>query len=171
MNNQTNFTWSYWRVELLKKLWADGLSASQIGAALGVSRNSVIGKCHRLGLSLGVSTMHKSSSKTRKPRASRSAPFKAPKAEPIAPPMEPDWQQAALVGLEFDAAIPRHQLKHISELGEFHCKFIIGEPSELTYCGGPIVDGYSWCIPHFRRCFQPANRPRTQFIPTRGTVA
>ena len=39
------------RVELLKKLWADGLSASQIAAQLGgVTRNAVIGKVHRLGL-------------------------------------------------------------------------------------------------------------------------
>ena len=37
---------------LLKKLWQDGLSASQIAAELGgVTRNAVIGKVHRLGLS------------------------------------------------------------------------------------------------------------------------
>ncbi len=44
--------WTDERVELLKKLWADGLSASQIAAELGgVTRNAVIGKVHRLGLS------------------------------------------------------------------------------------------------------------------------
>ena len=44
--------WTDDRVELLKKLWSDGLSASQIAAELGgISRNSVIGKVHRLGLS------------------------------------------------------------------------------------------------------------------------
>ena len=45
-------TWTDERVELLKKLWADGLSASQIAAELGgITRNAVIGKVHRLGLS------------------------------------------------------------------------------------------------------------------------
>ena len=45
-------TWTDERVELLKKLWIDGLSASQIAAELGnVTRNAVIGKVHRLGLS------------------------------------------------------------------------------------------------------------------------
>ena len=45
-------TWTDERVELLKKLWADGLSASQIAAELGgVTRNAVIGKVHRLKLS------------------------------------------------------------------------------------------------------------------------
>src|ERR1700749_3997797 len=44
--------WTDERVELLKKLWADGLSASQIAAELGgITRNAVIGKVHRLGLS------------------------------------------------------------------------------------------------------------------------
>jgi GcrA cell cycle regulator len=44
--------WTEERVELLKKLWADGLSASQIAAQLGgVTRNAVIGKVHRLSLS------------------------------------------------------------------------------------------------------------------------
>ena len=45
-------SWTDERVELLKKLWTDGLSASQIAAELGgVTRNAVIGKVHRLGLS------------------------------------------------------------------------------------------------------------------------
>ncbi|HEV7415806.1 MAG TPA: GcrA family cell cycle regulator, partial [Tianweitania sediminis] len=44
--------WTDERVELLKKLWTEGLSASQIAAQLGsVSRNAVIGKVHRLKLS------------------------------------------------------------------------------------------------------------------------
>ena len=44
--------WTDERVELLKKLWAEGLSASQIAREIGdVTRNAVIGKVHRLGLS------------------------------------------------------------------------------------------------------------------------
>src|SRR5438093_13246123 len=45
-------SWTDERVEKLKKLWADGLSASQIAGELGgVTRNAVIGKVHRLNLS------------------------------------------------------------------------------------------------------------------------
>src|SRR5215470_8051732 len=45
-------SWTDERVELLKKLWSDGLSASQIAAQMGgVTRNAVIGKVHRLSLS------------------------------------------------------------------------------------------------------------------------
>ena len=59
-------TWTDERVELLKKLWADGLSASQIAGELGgITRNAVIGKVHRLGLS--------GRAKTPRPRAPRAA--------------------------------------------------------------------------------------------------
>ena len=45
-------SWTDERVEVLKKLWAEGHSASQIAKQLGgVTRNAVIGKVHRLGLS------------------------------------------------------------------------------------------------------------------------
>ncbi len=46
-------SWTDERVELLKKLWSEGLSASQIAGRLGsgVTRNAVIGKVHRLNLS------------------------------------------------------------------------------------------------------------------------
>lgn len=44
--------WTDERTEKLKALWADGLSANQIAKQLGgVTRNAVIGKVHRLGLS------------------------------------------------------------------------------------------------------------------------
>jgi GcrA cell cycle regulator len=48
-------TWTKERIELLTKLWTEGLSASQIAAELGgdVSRNSVLGKANRLGLTHG----------------------------------------------------------------------------------------------------------------------
>jgi len=46
-------TWSDDRVELLKELWASGKTAAQIATELGdnLTRNAVIGKAHRLGLS------------------------------------------------------------------------------------------------------------------------
>ncbi|WP_343559300.1 GcrA family cell cycle regulator [Kiloniella sp. b19] len=43
--------WTEERIELLKKLWAEGHSASQIGKELGVSKNAVVGKAHRMKLS------------------------------------------------------------------------------------------------------------------------
>ena len=62
-------TWTEERVELLKKLWAEGLSASQIAAELGgITRNAVIGKVHRLGLSGREKPAANPAHKARKPR-------------------------------------------------------------------------------------------------------
>ena len=45
-------SWSEERVEILKKMWLEGKSASEIAKELGeITRNAVIGKVHRLGLS------------------------------------------------------------------------------------------------------------------------
>lgn len=45
-------SWTEERITILQQLWSDGLSASQIATKLGgVTRNAVIGKVHRLGLS------------------------------------------------------------------------------------------------------------------------
>ncbi|MDA7428187.1 GcrA cell cycle regulator [Primorskyibacter aestuariivivens] len=66
--------WTDERVELLKKMWGEGQSASQIAKELGgVTRNAVIGKVHRLGLS------NRAGSGAAKPEP---AAAKAPKAEP-----------------------------------------------------------------------------------------
>ncbi|PVA11272.1 GcrA cell cycle regulator [Pelagivirga sediminicola] len=69
-------SWSDDRVELLKKMWGEGQSASQIAKELGgVTRNAVIGKVHRLGLS------------NRNGGAAAAAPAQA---APAAAPAEPE---------------------------------------------------------------------------------
>ena len=49
-NNRYAHDWTDARIAELKELWFEGFSASECGKKLGVSRNSVIGKIHRLGL-------------------------------------------------------------------------------------------------------------------------
>ncbi len=43
-------SWTEDRLELLRAYWDEGLSISQIGERLGVTRNAVAGKAHRLNL-------------------------------------------------------------------------------------------------------------------------
>ena len=58
-------SWTDDRVEILKKLWVEGQSASQIAKELGgVTRNAVIGKVHRLGLSNRATSSSSSKSDT-----------------------------------------------------------------------------------------------------------
>src|ERR1700712_446905 len=75
-------SWTDERIELLRKLWLDGLSASRIAAELagGVTRNAVIGKVHRLGLSGRV----KAAAPSAPARPRESAPQSSART-PIAP--------------------------------------------------------------------------------------
>ena len=76
-NGDKTMNWTDERVEKLKKLWSEGLSASQIAAQLGgVSRNAVIGKVHRLCLPGRA----KAGGSTATARAKRPAPTAAPRA-------------------------------------------------------------------------------------------
>ena len=79
-------SWTDERVETLKKMWAEGQSASQIAKELGgVTRNAVIGKVHRLGLSNRVGPGGKDEEEVEEAPV---AP--APRAEPVrAAPPEP----------------------------------------------------------------------------------
>ena len=73
-------SWTDERVEQLKKMWGEGPSASQIAKELGgVTRNAVIGKVHRLGLSNRTAGGSAAEAKPAKPAA------KAKPAKPAAP--------------------------------------------------------------------------------------
>ncbi len=84
-------SWTDERVEVLKKMWGEGQSASQIAKELGgVTRNAVIGKVHRLGLSNRAARAE--AAPKEKPAAAK--PAAAPKPKPAAAP-KPAAQPAA----------------------------------------------------------------------------
>ncbi len=145
--------WTDERVEVLKKLWLDGLSASQVAKSLGggVTRNAVIGKVHRLGLS---------------GRASPSQPqrpvFKAPrpaKPAPVAPVRRVEAASPAL------APAPAHVGEQVGSatvltLGAHMCKWPIGDPAtdSFSFCGRRIgVDG-PYCRDHAQLAYQPQQK-------------
>jgi len=90
-------SWTDERVELLKKMWGEGQSASQIAKELGgVTRNAVIGKVHRLGLSnrsTGAAPT-KAEAKAKPAEAAKPQPAAKPKTEPKADPA-PEAKPAA----------------------------------------------------------------------------
>ena len=87
-------SWTDERVELLKKMWTEGQSASQIAKELGgVTRNAVIGKVHRLGLSnrSGGGSASAAPAAAAKPEA-KPKPASKPAAAP-APAPEPEVEE------------------------------------------------------------------------------
>jgi GcrA cell cycle regulator len=95
-------SWTDERVELLKKMWAEGQSASQIAKELGgVTRNAVIGKVHRLGLSNRVG----GAGGAGEAEAEADAPAAAPAAKAAAP-RSPEPARARAADPEPKAAAP-----------------------------------------------------------------
>lgn len=92
-------SWTDERVELLKKMWTEGKSASQIAKELGsVTRNAVIGKVHRLGLASRAGGETGESAPQAEAPAPEAAPVAAapePEAAPEAPPAPPPAREPA----------------------------------------------------------------------------
>lgn len=146
--------WTDERVELLKKLWQDGLSASQIAKQLGgVTRNAVIGKVHRLGLS-GRATP----SKPARPA------FKAPRPAPRA--AAPAAPRRIVQPLAVARPAPE-PVRYVDEapgtatvltLGAHMCKWPIGDPTldTFTFCGRRSEENGPYCHEHAQVAYQPA---------------
>jgi GcrA cell cycle regulator len=154
-------TWNDERVELLKKLWTDGLSASQIAAELGgITRNAVIGKVHRLGLSGRAKTPSSSVPRPRKPRA----PGQMMRVS--RPAMRGNTALAPMHSYDLDLEpepemieniIPIGQRCTLLELSENKCRWPIGDPgsTEFFFCGGKPIDSLPYCGYHSRLAYQP----------------
>ncbi len=160
-------SWTDERVELLKKLWQDGLSASQIASELGgVTRNAVIGKVHRLGLSGRAKTSRPAAPRPRKPARRPSMPPRvstrvvgntALKLE--AAPVAEVRPMRVLAPVE-ELFIPPEERATILQLTEHTCKWPIGDPSaeDFYFCGRHSVSGMPYCEHHASVAYQPADR-------------
>ncbi|KCZ48327.1 GcrA family cell cycle regulator [Hyphomonas pacifica] len=165
-------SWTEERVSVLKKLWAEGHSASQIAKQLGgVTRNAVIGKVHRLGLS-GRATP--SRPVKRPPRLARPKPrvmpdgsvkqaAPAPTTETMEPRTAPERAPADIM-----APLPPLQQADgepasILTLRDSMCKWPIGDPADpkFAFCGRKADCG-PYCAEHAKVAFQPARKRDTR---------
>ena len=151
--------WTDPRVELLKKLWTEGLSASQIAAELGgITRNAVIGKVHRLGLSGRAKSPSSSAPRPRKPRAPGMMRLSRPSMRgntALAPMYEADLEPEPEL---IENISPIGQRCSLLELNDSKCRWPIGDPgsAEFFFCGGAPVEGLPYCNYHSRVAYQPA---------------
>lgn len=164
--------WTPERVEELKKLWADGLSASQIANRIGdVTRNAVIGKVHRLGLSGRATTSRIKSVRPRKKiaRPKRMRTNRAAGAGGAAGNVRDILAFGPVAGLDAQSfevpdelVIPMAERKTIATLTEGCCKWPIGDPQteEFHFCGKNKQPGTPYCEFHARKAFQPVQSRR-----------
>ncbi|GAM98212.1 GcrA cell cycle regulator [alpha proteobacterium U9-1i] len=144
--------WTEERVTLLRKLWAEGLSASQIAKQLtGVTRNAVIGKVHRLGLAGRATPSRPAKRPVRVQRPRIIGPTAPRMARPasnmpmvVIPQLEP---------LRDDAG----RTATVLTINESTCKFPIGDPGDpsFAFCGRGSASG-PYCADHARLAYQPS---------------
>ncbi len=176
-------SWTEERVARLAKLWAEGLSASQIANDLGgVTRNAVIGKVHRLGLSGRAKPAGKSggSSAPRRKATTTSrassggggstyARASAPRATPrtvgnaalkmeMNVEAEPRIQQKPAE----DVVVPISRKLTLMQLTESTCKWPTGDPTMpgFSFCGQTSEEDKPYCEYHSKIAFQPPNERR-----------
>lgn len=183
-------SWTDERVDKLKTMWGEGQSASQIAKALGgVTRNAVIGKVHRLGLSNRTTTKAAAPAapevKSAKPAPAAATAAPAPKVAPAervieaAPPPKPIIQSPTArrepppptPAMVEDAARTAEALAKMEkkakrldllELTERTCKWPIGDPAtdDFFFCGLTAQPGKPYCEAHVAVAFQPMSSRR-----------
>ena len=177
-------SWTDERVETLKRMWVEGSSASTIAKALGgVTRNAVIGKVHRLGLSNRAAGAPGEAEpepvEAAVPTAARAEPRPVPathSAEPPATPMRgriipagqplPPQPSANEISPEALASVREVEKGaarlSLMELTERTCKWPIGDPAteDFWFCGLTAQPGKPYCEAHVGVAFQPMSSRR-----------
>ena len=175
-------SWTDERVELLKKMWSEGQSASQIAKELGgVTRNAVIGKVHRLGLSnrAGASAPapeKKPAKQTATSKPSKPATKPSDKVvevtvtprKPIVPAGQPLPPQPSANEISPEALATVREVEKtakkitLMELTERTCKWPIGDPAtdDFWFCGLAVQQGKPYCEAHVGVAFQPMSNRR-----------
>jgi len=155
-NHPHSIAWTDENVETLKRLWEEGLSTSQIAAALGDpgAKNSIIGKAHRIGLTPRRSSYGPKQiapPKVKPPRTSSGAiprngrsgmsqpkcKLVATQSEPLPDPCSPAPDSLMLGYFEPNAG----------------CRYLFGDERDIfnvRVCGAPSVNESSWCRCHWQ---------------------
>ncbi|MFY0692267.1 MAG: GcrA cell cycle regulator [Paracoccaceae bacterium] len=184
-------SWTDDRVEILKKMWGEGKSASQIAKELGgVTRNAVIGKVHRLGLSnrsggaapaKAAATAEKPAAKrkpaekpaaaaepARKPAAAAPAPKPVPRPKLVVTAGQPLPPQPSANEISPEALASVREVEKkakkltVMQLTERTCKWPVGDPAteDFWFCGLPSQAGKPYCEAHVGVAFQPMSSRR-----------
>jgi GcrA cell cycle regulator len=172
-------SWTPERVEILKKFWADGQSMSFIAKEMGegATRNSVIGKIHRLGLCArdggrdeaarqtgrepGQSAQPRQAARPQQPRVKAARPKPAATA-----PISTGYRPRPIIVQSTPPVMPEtehvgHDAIHLLQAGV--CKWPVGDPTlaDFRFCGCKSSVGQSYCDYHYTLAYQPS-KPSAQ---------
>lgn len=152
--------WTDADTDILKRLWSNGKSASEIAAVISLgarqyTRNAIIGRVHRLGLSARAPGKARKMMLPREPRKIKLSCVKVRKAAPkVRTPIAPEFD---VVGVLF------------ADLEKHHCRWPIGDPVR-GYCGCNSEPGLPYCEGHAARAYEPVSGPRPVIGKSRDRV-
>jgi GcrA cell cycle regulator len=142
-------TWTPERIEQLRSCVGSGMTCSQIAAAIGVSRNAVIGKIHRLGLSSG------------RPAGAGASANCPPRARHPRGPTQRRLLRLAYARAPLDeimsgmVVISTHPCSLI-DIDAHQCRWPIGDPASTNFlfCGNDAIAGFAYCVGHARMAYR-----------------
>ena len=147
--------WNDETIARLKLLWAEGLSTAEIGRRMGISKNAVVGKAHRLLLASRPSPIRRETDPGRPPRPAVARRVTGPTlpsfaAAPAAPrhEMTERSQEAPLRNLRPVVTAPRGL--GIERRRNVACCWPIGEPGtrSFRFCDAESIHGKPYCETH-----------------------
>jgi GcrA cell cycle regulator len=143
--------WTDEAVEELKKMWDKGMTTGQIAKVLNVTKNSIIGKVHRLCLTARPSPIKKSNKTTEEKKAtSAKKAEKTTKAKSCTP--APKKLEQAPIKEEVKLVVPAPDEINIPlvKLDNHTCRWPMGDPrdEDFCFCGKRIKTGQTYCEEH-----------------------
>ncbi len=140
-------SWDEKKIEILKNEWGKGKTASQIAELIGgVSRNAVIGKAHRLNLSIKIKTKISQGRFSKEQNVEKKVNIKNSKSKFRSLILDKNFEEAKNLSLE--------------ELNDDTCKYMEGHPNEKSssFCGRKTVEKFSYCPLHLMIVYQPKGK-------------
>jgi GcrA cell cycle regulator len=147
-----NATWTDTDIAMLQRLWKEGQSATKIGKRLGVSRNAVLGKLHRLAVQESPDGKPVKPARVQKQRPP--APPRRPKMKLVPPAPKPALPPVHLVD---DSIVkPRPLMMKLFDLSNNDCRWPVeGEKANTLFCGHDTHQDKVYCAYHCRLAYQP----------------
>lgn len=155
--------WTDEMVDELKNLWQKGMTTSEIAKLLGVSKNSVVGKVHRIGLSSRPSPIKTKSDETEEisaPSTKKKCKKTVSPAEVEAPDEKKDDNSDSTVDIKdkhtlsdncaAKASNSSSSITKLTDLDSHTCRWPIGDPKDenFHFCGNKVKTGQTYCEEH-----------------------
>ncbi|MDP9128510.1 MAG: GcrA family cell cycle regulator [Pseudomonadota bacterium] len=161
-------SWTEQKIQMLKDMWGNGYSASEIAKRLGgMTRNAVIGKAHRLKLSSRPSPIRRDEDGALSvPGGSVMPTMKSTRKRVMLRPLPPVPMPSTAKGTvtrDFRSTIePPKRVEGIAvtKAGDRHCRWPVGDPRspDFRFCGCTAHEGLPYCVDHARVAYQNIGR-------------